>query len=522
MRVSLPLLSAVVLACFLQRLSMVWRVRFSFDSWGHLYFLTAVKHQRTGPFAPIQVDVAEGGPFHYPHLTHWLMSFLPQAVLGRWIKVVNPVFEALGLAASMALARTAGLDAGVVAAAGLAYVFTPMVFSKVAIGSTSHFTTRLYSELSAGLLLLLAFLPLPLSSAMLVLPMVVLVAYIVLSSKFGLQMVLLVVLPAALLASKPAPIAGLVLGFASAVAVSRGGILKTWREQGRHLLWYLGESRKGKLPITDRNGLAPFRMAFGAPCLKQKIVHLGFALVGRNSFSGLVLKFPVAIATALLVWNGAASGPVADNGVFALLGVAFLVYGVVNTTVFIILGEAERYLNHFAFLIILVFTEWAFAGGGLIWFWLVIAWGVLYWLGELVLLGLLGLNQPREDEDGAYRALVEAAPEGSIVLTYPYHVIPPWRLLTTSSLRPVFPIIGTGAGTARLKAMESYPFIDLAYLGELRRDFGLAFVVIQDSKLDEVGRNWLEADGWQILPGDKNAGVTIYRHDGSTGETASG
>ena len=519
---SVLLLAAVVLVCLLQRLSMVWRVRFSFDSWGHLYFLTAVKRQKTGPFAPIHADVAEGGPFHYPLLTHWLLSFLPQAVLGRWIKAVNPVFEALGLAASMALARAAGLDGLVVAAAGLAYVFTPMMFSKVAIGSTSHFTTRLYSELSAGLLLLLAFLPLPLSGAVLVLPMAVLVAYIVLSSKFGLQMVLLVVLPAALLAWKPALIAGLVLGFAGAVAVSQGGILKTWREQGRHLLWYLGETRKGKMPIADRNGLAPFRKAFAAPSLKEKIVHFGFALAGRNFFSGLVLKFPVAIAAALLVWSGSASGPVADNGVFALLGVAFFVYGVVNTTVFIILGEAERYLNHFAFLIVLVFTEWAFAGGGLIWFWLALAWGALYWLGELVLLGLMGLNQPREDEDGAYRALVAAAPAGSVVLAYPYHVMPPCRLLTTSSLRPIFPIIGTGAGTARLKAMESYPFIDLAHLGELRRDFGLAFVVTQDNKLDEAGRNRLEADGWQILPGDKNAGITLYRHAGGAGETASG
>ncbi|MCB1508917.1 MAG: hypothetical protein KDI98_09300, partial [Hyphomicrobiaceae bacterium] len=94
--------------------------------------------------------------------------------------------------------------------------------------------------------------------------------------------------------------------------------------------------------------------------------------------------------------------------------------------------------------------------------------------------------------------------------------------LTTSSLRPIFPIIGTGAGTARLKAMESYPFIDLAHLGELRRDFGLAFVVTQDNKLDEAGRNRLEADGWQILPGDKNAGITLYRHAGGAGETASG
>ena len=509
--------ASVVLLCFIQRLSMVWRVRFAFDSWGHFYFLTAVKRQKTGPFAPIWINVAEGGPFHYPLLTHWLLSLLPEATLQKRIKAINPFFEALWLGFCMVLSFWAEVDAVVVLGAGLLYIFTPMMFSKVAIGSTSHFTTRLYSELSTGLLLLLAFLPLPASDVVLCILMAFLVAYIVLSSKFGLQVVLLVVLPAALFTPKPVLVAALIFGFIGAVAASRGSVLNVWREQGRHLLWYLGEVRKGTVPASDRNSLALFREALALSNTKEKLIQFGFVLAGRNSFTGLAIKFPVVIIVALLSWGGL-EGAVAANGFTVIISVAVFVFILINSTVLIFLGEGERYLNHFAFLIILVFAEWALTGGETIWYWLAVSWGIAYWLCELVLLGLLGLNQAREDQDGTFTTLTRIAPEGSVVLCYPYHVLPPWRLLASSTLRPIFPIVGTGHGASRLKKMERYPFMNLSYLEELRRDFGLAFVIVKDSKLDHESKQQLTLAGWNAISDTKADGITIFKYSQRTDE----
>ena len=72
--------------------------------------------------------------------------------------------------------------------------------------------------------------------------------------------------------------------------------------------------------------------------------------------------------------------------------------------------------------------------------------------------------------------------------------------------------MGTGPGTARLKAMESYPYIDLSHLQELRRDFDLAFVVAQDRLLTQAAIGQLKSDGWHALPAEKSKGITIFTH----------
>lgn len=508
----IALCAGVIILCLIQRLSMTWRLRPSFDNWGHTFFVSAVRKQKTGPFRPINVDVVEGGAFNYPLLSHWLLSFLPEHVFKKYIKLVNPAIESLGLALYLAVSFSAGVEMKIVLAAGLLYVLTPMIFSKVAIGPSSNFTTRTYSEIAAGLLLLFAFLPVSVTPITLSFLMTILVAYIILSSKFGLQFVLLVVLPASIITFNLPLFFGILMSFALSILVSKGAAISIWQEQARHLIWYLGQVRANRIDIANRNGMAPFRKAFNAGGLKSKITHFCFALVAQNSFAGLVLKFPMVIAVLLIPWIYQEDVNITAIGFFSLLGVASFVYLIINTTVLIILGEAERYFNHFTFLILLVFTEWSFGIGEASWYWFAIIWGCLYWLAELLVFGLLGLNKPNYDEDAAFDKLTAIAPKGSVVLCYPYHVLPPWRLLATSTLRPIFPIIGAGAGRARLKEMESYPTIDLSHLEELKSDFSLSFVVAQDSKLDVDAMNQLAQNGWHSIEDAKAEGITIFKY----------
>jgi hypothetical protein len=42
------------------------------------------------------------------------------------------------------------------------------------------------------------------------------------------------------------------------------------------------------------------------------------------------------------------------------------------------LGEAERYLNHFSYLIALVFADYVFIDKGIAWYWIAILWWILY------------------------------------------------------------------------------------------------------------------------------------------------
>ncbi|OZB49438.1 MAG: hypothetical protein B7X60_01135, partial [Polynucleobacter sp. 39-45-136] len=298
----MALIVLVAFLCFFQRLTMVWNQNFPFDSWGHLYFIVSVKRQRTGPFKPIWTDVVGGGYYHYPLLTHWFISLLPESILiSRWVKVLNPIFEGVALLFCMLLSLWAGISPVTVSASGLLYIFTPMIFSKVGIGPTSYFSTRLYSELSTGMLLLLTFLPLPLDRSILILLVGLLVSYIALSSKFGLQMLFLVIIPAAFLSQKFYFLLAIIIGLTFSIFISKGVAIKIWREQWNHLLWYL--SKVKTMPISDRNSFLNFKKAFSTSGLKEKVKNIAFLIVGKNSFTSTILKFPILVAIPILLFN---------------------------------------------------------------------------------------------------------------------------------------------------------------------------------------------------------------------------
>jgi hypothetical protein len=66
--------------------------------------------------------------------------------------------------------------------------------------------------------------------------------------------------------------------------------------------------------------------------------------------------------------------------------------------------------------------------------------------------------------------------------------------------------------------MERYPFMNLSYLEELRRDFGLAFVIVKDSKLDHESKQQLTLAGWNAISDTKADGITIFKYSQRTDE----
>lgn len=497
--------------CFLQRLSLVWRNPLVFDSWGHLFFLTAVRDQKTGPFKPINVNVVSGGPFNYPLLSHWLLSrVFPACIPLNWIKAANPIIEAVCLALYMIIAYSAGLSVEVVTSTAILYVFTPMIFSKVSIGPNGLFTTRLYSELATGILMMLAYLPVPLSSFILTSIMAVLVAYVLLSSKFGLQVLVLLVLPSSILTGNFSLALALIFGTCLALLVTKGQAWNVWLEQWRHLEWYFREAKQKNAPIVDRNSVNTFRRAFENKSRKKQMIELMFALAARNSFTALIVKFPVAVFT-MLVFLFVQHDHLLQNGNFGpVLLIAAVIFVLVNTTIMIIVGEAERYINHIAFLVLLNFSYWAIASENpyLIYFFLGL--GVAYWIAEILLLGLFKLGQKQLDEDGAMEFLKSNYPEPITVLSWPHHVLSPWRIMVESKHQPIFPIAATGDRAAFLKSIEKYPYIDLSKVEDLRREFGLQCIILEEADTYEEDIARLLAEGWQKYEGSSLSGISIY------------
>jgi hypothetical protein len=499
---SLATVAGITLVCLIQRLSLTWRQTNKFDTWAHIYFTLAVRDQGRGPFAPIMPRVVEAAPYHYPFLAHWLIGRLPRRVITHHSRFINPVADALftGAAGLFLLAR--GVDGETVALALALYVFSPLFFSKVAIGPrVADYTTRLYSEIALTAFFLVAIFGTGAPPAVDIGLSAVLLGYIMLSSKFGIQAVAFLVLPYGV-ATLSAPVglsllAALLLSF----AVSRGQFRNMLQSQYGHLAWYFSASRGEGTFSTSRNALSHLVAWDREKPLRSNGVRLIFNLVARNSFTALVIKAPAVVALGVLWLSGADAGrlgpPAADIAVLCLI--SFAVFLIINTKRFLFLGEAERYVSHIGPLAVLLAASMMLQPGTGPVAVLLIGYGVLYWLVEIVLLGGLRLYG---GDDRVGRRLIDrlrAAPAPTTVLAYPLHVLAPARIMIETDHRPISPLMARGPGTARLRELAPYPHADLSRLDEIVEAYDVGIIIIRERDLDERMPGFRpDAERWSV------------------------
>lgn len=492
-------------ALFLQRLTLVWRYHRKFDPWGHLFFVCAVQEQRTGPVNPINVPVVEGGEFHYPLFVHWCLSGIPKKFLLRFAELINPIVEAILISMLLIFLYVTGMDEDVIIWTFLLYMFTPLLFSKVALGpNVTQFTTRIYSELAATLMLAVIVgsdvLPLALQCVL----TSTLIAFIAMSSKFGLQVITLIFLPVSLLLMNGALIFGWIAGLGLAILISRGALLNTFQAQLDHLIWYFKGMRDGSLPMADRSSFS-FLKEKGAGYFRNVM----FGLLIRNPYTVLLIKAPSFCLLPLWIfflWKNNAWNE--WHNLLIFLTVTYAVFFLTVQKVFQFLGEGERYISHFAFFYALVFsvTAMTIQANGLLW--LMLAYGALYWVLEVIVFGVRRYGKQDFDEDEVV-GLMKTLPEGTVVLPYPYHVAPPWRLMIETKLKPIFPIVATGPKVEQLREWETYPFMDLAYANQMHSEFGLQVIVVQDSKMTEESWHTFKSIGWPVT---RVRGASIALH----------
>ena len=480
------------------RLTIIWRSSRKFDSWGHLFFVTAVQEQRSGFTNSIDMRVVEGGPFHYPLFVHWCLSWIPREFLLRHAGLINPVVEAVCVVALLSWFHAIGLPMDILVWTFMVYMLTPLMFSKVAVGpNVTQFTTRIYSELTATMVFALAisdgFLPWAVEFSV----FAALIAFIVLSSKFGMQVIVLILFPTSILVWKLSLVFGVVAGFGLALLISRAQLINILRAQIQHLVWYFRNMRNGSLPMANRTNFA--FLWSGRLTLQDRLVKL----VIRNPYTAMLIKAPVFLLTPLwawLVWRGDGAGTWTDLIVFMV--VSYVIFVLTIQKPFLFLGEGERYVSHFGLLHALLFVLAIQTAGAPAVLWFAVFYGALYWTVEVYVFGVRRYREADFDEERV-TAFLRSLPDETVVLSYPYHVAPPWRLLVETKLRPIFPVVATGPGATRLKEWENYPYMDLAHIDALREEFGLQVIVAQDSKMTDESRTQAFDGGWPLfrLPG---------------------
>jgi len=334
---------------------------------------------------------------------HWLISFFNSKALLRNQAWLNGIIDSLFIAIAFSFTKLGGYSELTALYAVAIYLLTPMWFSSIAIGPRiAGFTPRLSSEVTTNLFFLICLIPIGLSELQILILGGVLAAFVLTSSKFGIQALLFLTPLVSLFGRSFVPIEALLTGLYFAIIVSQGRFFIQIKSQLMHLTWYSRENLKGATHISHRNSFHGFFDRSGLP-LKTFFVKLIYRIVSENSYTSVLVKLPVIVFGFFAILQSTLTET--ESYSYALAApilAASIVYLIVNLRPFLFLGEAERYLNHVAFFIALFSAHFAL-DNGLEWVvWALFIYGLVYWCVEIIALSKLipieSKKQETEDE----------------------------------------------------------------------------------------------------------------------------
>lgn len=513
-------LLAIFIISLVLRLLVSNRAEPSFDVYGHLCFASAVREQKCGAFGKITIRVLGAAGFSHPLMWHWLISFFdPKAVLKNqaWL---NGVIDSIFVVVIYLFVKWGGYSERVAIYVIGIYLLTPMWFSSIAIGPRiAGFTPRLISEVAVNLFFMVCLFPIGLSVPQTLILGSLLAAFVLTSSKFGVQAMLLLTPLVSLVARDILPLTSLLVGFILAIVISRGRVAHQIRSQLAHLTWYCKENIMGKMPVSNRNNI---RILFkkSDPSIKVYLVKLSHRLLSENSYSAVFFKLPAVVVAAFgcveLVVNGT---NLYALGLIAPIIAAILVYIFVNFRLFLFLGEAERYLNHVAFFIALFVTEYAL-NNNLEWLlWTLLAYGAIYWGLETFGLERFKPNHLRQRaiEDAHVIADLQSLIKPTIVLAYPYQAAGGvFRIILETMHTVIFCFLTSKIFSENFnsKYADDYPYVKLERLDEMADEYQIGYVVLDRHALISRGlEDWSPSSQWIKKPIGGNSYDVYVRHD---------
>ena len=104
-------------------------------------------------------------------------------------------------------------------------------------------------------------------------------------------------------------------------------------------------------------------------------------ILAVNSYTATIIKLPIValfVYYAVSNFNGFSEGPLINIGIASIL-----VFILINTRLFLFLGEAERYLNHAAVAFIIPIIIFASQNSNYSLITLLIVYGIIYWMLEV-------------------------------------------------------------------------------------------------------------------------------------------
>ena len=473
------------------------------DTYGHVYFAHEVKKQKTSPWGFISMKCWKTDKFRHPFLWHWFVGRVSLRLLLPNLKWINAIFDGIFAFLIYLILKYIFQESEAALIGMLLYLFTPMWFSGISIGTRiASFTPRLLSEIFVNIVLLLIIFDfgLPYWTQF----MIALIGSIVtiLSSKFGLQAIIFI-LPLTYVVSGSwlsfNLISILFISLTLLMLVSSGETMKMMKRQFVHLTeYYRNNKSKDHETVTgDRNN-------FSSILVKSDNNRIDYYrtiwnLLATNSYTSTFFKMPIYTLVIVMSIFAISSGKFELSiNIFSPLIAASFLFFFINRPTLLFLGEAERYLNHIAIFIIMASINLA-QSTGLIWLiWCVIFYGICYWLCESFLLNKI-VRTERQDADTIVENYLKSNKKKRLISSFPYHNFNIYRIMLLTQHNVIFPIyMDKSIREDFVKNFEPhYGYLDLSKLNDINKLTGLDTLILDKKTLIAEGfSGWAPPDSW--------------------------
>lgn len=473
-----------------------------FDTYGHLYFVSEIKRQNMGIWKGLQIQCWKSENFHHPFMWHWLVSFFPINQILKYQKWINGSMDALFTVFLYALLLKIDIDDKIAFLGALLYLFTPMWFSSISMGPrVNSFTPRLFSELSFNILFVIILCDFGIPVWIKTIIAISLSFVILLSSKFGLQALLFLSPIMSLLIGSIFPILAVSGGILLGIILSKGRIVPMLNRQLAHLYEYYFRNISGMTAISDRNQFSKIFVNSDKSKVNFRIMLM--RLISENSYTAVIIKMPIYIVALILILFEYLSQKNEINILFvAPILSATITYILINRPRFLFLGEAERYLNHISIFILITSIKLASQSSSLWILWSLVAYGVVFWFIELVIIGRFSSQKNRQKADKIIEEYLISLKSKQLILSYPYHNFCVYRIMLCTFHRSIFPYhMNESTRTNFVERFEfKYPYLNLKKLDELEKETGCSTVIIDKKALLSQGLgDWRPLEKWKKI-----------------------
>ena len=422
---------------FSQRILTSFFVNTDFDTHGHLHVAQQVKRQGCPAWGSVKLQCWEAEEYFHPYMWHKMLALFPIERIYRYQRFINGALDAIFSTAVFLICYfvdetiyTAFMGLGL-------YLFSPMWFSYFSMGPRiQSFTPRLSSEIIMNLIILCHFFYMTkLDNHFLFIILIILNTLLLLISKFGLQSQVFITTCYTVITFDFSLITTLLISIAVTYLISGGGVHETFRRQIIHLKEYFHKNKTGINPISKRNSFKEILAQFkGDVTYKALIWHI----LAVNSYTSTLIKLPIVALFfhhLVLYNNSFSSAPLTNIGLASIL-----IFTLINTRMFLFLGEAERYLNHTAVAFIIPLLTFASQNQNYIWITILIAYGIVFWMLEILYLYIRSSHEPRVDADKLIEKFLLSLPTERIVLSYPYHNFCSYRVMLNTQHKSILPL----------------------------------------------------------------------------------